>query len=91
MSVRLALLLFLAAAATVACSRGPDVEWMKAGPYTSAEFDGDVKACTRQGTLDPACMQERGWFTVGEGGPVENASDKERQRRQELYRAPRPQ
>jgi hypothetical protein len=48
----------------VACSNAPQKQWMKAGTYTSEEFRRDVAACTRDNTLDDACLEARGWFTV---------------------------
>jgi hypothetical protein len=89
-SVRVALL-FLAVAATAACSRDPDSQWMKAGPYTTAEFDQDVAACSRGSALDAACMEARGWIAVGGDVPAQTAAEKEQERRRELYRTPRPQ
>ncbi len=60
MKIRLALLL-VAGAGVAACSSGPEVRWMKTGPYTSEEFRRDTDACTRSGDLDRACLEARGW------------------------------
>jgi hypothetical protein len=63
--MRIGLLLGLAlVVGGAACGRGPQKQWMKAGPYTSEEFRSDVAACTRNDTLDDACLEARGWFTV---------------------------
>jgi hypothetical protein len=38
---------------------------MKVGqPYTVEDFRRDVRACTRAGVLDEACMRDRGWVSV---------------------------
>ena len=64
MKVGLALILFAVAIVAACRSAGPDLQWMKPGPYTSAEFKRDTEACTRDGDLDAACMETRGWLAV---------------------------
>lgn len=56
--------LVLIASVASACARGSELEWMKAGPYTTAEFERDAEACARRGDLDTACMEARGWIQV---------------------------
>lgn len=58
------LLLLALIVAVAGCASRDDRQWMKLGPYTSAEFDHDVRACTRDGDLDAACMEARGWVVV---------------------------
>jgi hypothetical protein len=54
----------LVVVAATACASEPDRQWMKAGPYTVEEFQGDTAACTKKGELDAECMQARGWIAV---------------------------
>ncbi len=57
-----------------ACGRGPQKQWMKSGPYTSAEFRQDVAACSRNDEVDDACLEARGWIAVK---PPEEAQKRE--------------
>jgi hypothetical protein len=64
-SVKLTVLLVVGCALVLAaCASEPDRQWYKPGRYTLAEFERDQKECTRQGTLDEACLRERGWLTL---------------------------
>ncbi len=55
----------VAAALLGACSSSDERQWMKVGQqYTTAEFQRDVKECTRGRKLDEACMQDRGWVPL---------------------------
>lgn len=58
------LLLLALIVAVAGCAPRDDRQWMKLGPYTSAEFDHDVQACTHDGDFDAACMEARGWVMV---------------------------
>jgi hypothetical protein len=55
----------LSAAVLLAGCAEPEREWLKVDqPYTVEEFQRDVRACTRAGTLDEGCMRGRGWVSV---------------------------
>ena len=56
--------MLIVSVAAGACASDPDRRWMKAGPYTTAEFTRDAQACTSRGDLDAACMESRGWIAV---------------------------
>lgn len=71
-------------ALAAACSSDRDVQWMKPGPYTSAEFNQDRSTCTRDGDLDEACMEARGWIAV-------QADKTPPEKKTPTYRIPRPQ
>ena len=85
MKVRLALILIAVASVAACRSAGPDRRWMKPGPYTSAEFERDTEACTRNGDLDAACMEARGWIAVQPEKDVAKKQDRS------IYNLPRPQ
>ena len=54
----------LAAGMLAGCSHS-ETQWMKVNQsYTTAEFQRDHAACSRRGTLDEACMRDRGWVAV---------------------------
>jgi hypothetical protein len=45
-----------------ACSSDPEKQWYKpSGNYSSAEFDRDSKACTKNRVVDEECLKQRGW------------------------------
>jgi len=51
-------------------------EWMKLDQrYTIEEFRRDRKACLKDGTIDDACMQGRGWVAVNPGVQAEKPKD----------------
>jgi hypothetical protein len=48
-----------------ACSLDPEKQWYKpAGNYSTAEFDRDSKACTKNRQLDEECLKQRGWVPL---------------------------
>lgn len=56
--------LFLGACAGSGTAR----QWYKPNvDYTSAEFEQDEKACTRDRRLDEGCLRERGWVPLSTG------------------------
>ena len=85
MKVRLALILIAVAIVAACRSAGPDRQWMKPGPYTSAEFKRDTEACMREGDLDSACMEARGWIAVQPEKEVEKKKERS------TYSTPRKQ
>ncbi len=82
MTVRL-LLGLLVVATAAGCASGPERQWMKPGPYTSADFRRDTEACTRGRELDAACMEAKGWIAV----QAEKESEKKKER--PAYTTPR--
>jgi hypothetical protein len=59
-----------------ACSLDPEKQWYKPnGSYTSAEFDRDTKACTKNRELDETCLKQRGWVPLS-GDIVKKAQEK---------------
>jgi hypothetical protein len=52
--------------AVAGCTLGnPDKQWYKAGgEYTSADFERDRRACTRDRQLDEDCLRQRGWTSL---------------------------
>jgi PBP1b-binding outer membrane lipoprotein LpoB len=48
-----------------ACSSDADKQWYKpAGNYSTAEFDRDSRACTKNRQLDEECLKQRGWVSL---------------------------
>lgn len=45
-----------------------DRDWMKLNEkYTTEDFRRDLKTCTKNDTVDDACMQRLGWVSVSRG------------------------
>jgi hypothetical protein len=45
-----------------ACSLDAEKQWYKpSGNYSTAEFDRDSKACTKNRVVDEDCLKQRGW------------------------------
>jgi hypothetical protein len=62
-----ALVLLLGAAG---CARPQEPLWYKpGGDYTTAEFNRDREACTKDKRLDPECLKARGWVQVSPDRP----------------------
>lgn len=66
MSPALASALAALALTAAACSVGNvDRQWYKSsGEYTSAEFERDRQACTRDRQLDEDCLRRLGWTSL---------------------------
>ena len=76
MSWRRAFLAFLAIAPALAGCVTDEREWMKLNSrYTTEDFRRDREACSKKGTLDDACMRERGWVAVNPGTKTESPRD----------------
>lgn len=86
MTLRL-LMAVIALAALAGCAREPDKQWLKTGPYTSAEFRRDSEACTHGGDLDEACMQAKGWVAV----QPDRGEEKQQKKERPAYTLPRAQ
>jgi hypothetical protein len=68
--------MILAIALAVAGGAGVDRQWMKlSGKYTTEDFRRDHAACSKSGTLNDACMQDRGWVAVSPSGKAETPKD----------------
>jgi hypothetical protein len=68
--------MILAIALAVAGCAGDDRQWMKlSGKYTTEDFRRDHAACSKSGTLNDACMQDRGWVAVSPSGKAETPKD----------------
>jgi hypothetical protein len=51
-------------------------QWMKLDQtYTIADFQRDHAACSKNGTLDEACMRAKGWIDVNPSS-ADRAADK---------------
>lgn len=56
---------------TFGCGTGDERRWQKMGvEYTTAEFNRDVDACTRNKKLDDECMKARGWVPMNPDRPA---------------------
>jgi hypothetical protein len=43
----------------------PERQWYKpSGDYSSAEFERDSKACTKDRILNAQCLEQRGWVSL---------------------------
>jgi hypothetical protein len=63
MSARLRLVL-LVALVLGGCA-AEEKQWLKVNErYTTAEFRRDYAACSKDGTLDEACLRAKGWVDV---------------------------
>ncbi|HTK93620.1 MAG TPA: hypothetical protein VL948_25525 [Verrucomicrobiae bacterium] len=59
-----------------ACSLDPERQWYKPnGNYTSADFDRDTTACTKDRVLDETCLKQRGWVPLS-GDIVKKQAEK---------------
>jgi hypothetical protein len=59
-----------------ACSLDPEKQWYKpSGSYTSADFDRDTKACTKDRVLNEDCLKQRGWASLS-GDVVRKVQEK---------------
>jgi hypothetical protein len=59
-----------------ACSLDPEKQWYKPnGNYTSADFDRDSKACTKDRVLIEDCLKQRGWVPLS-GDIVKKQAEK---------------
>ena len=59
--------------AVAGCTVGNiEKQWYKAsGEYTSADFERDRRACTRDRQLDEDCLRQRGWTSLSaDTGPA---------------------
>jgi hypothetical protein len=45
------------------------------GKYTTEDLRRDHAACSKSGTLNDACMQDRGWVAVSPSGKAETPKD----------------
>ena len=72
-----ALTSFMALALSLgACSLDPEKQWYKPnGSYTSADFDRDSKACTKDRVLSEDCLKQRGWVPLS-GDIVKKQAEK---------------
>ncbi len=60
---------------TFGCGTGDERRWQKMGvEYTTAEFNRDVDACTRNKKLDDECMKARGWVPMNPDRPAPTPS-----------------
>ena len=63
--MRSSLLLLTAVVALAACASGSEKQWTKpGGDYTTAEFQRDRVACTKDKVLDEDCLRQRGWISL---------------------------
>lgn len=66
--------LFLPAAllaSVYGCASTEEPLWYKpGGNYTTAEFNRDRDACTRDKKVDPECLKAKGWVTVSPDRPA---------------------
>ena len=68
-------LLVLLFGSTFGCATGDERRWQKVGvEYTTAEFNRDVDACTRNKKLDDECMKARGWVPMNPDRPAPTPS-----------------
>ena len=68
-------LLVMLLGSTFGCATGDDRQWQKVGvEYTTAEFNRDVDACTRNKKLDDECMKAKGWVPMNPDRPVATPS-----------------
>jgi len=58
------MLLAIAVVALGACASGTAKQWYKPNGYTVADFTRDETACTKDGTVDEACLRSRGWISI---------------------------
>jgi hypothetical protein len=69
-------IIILAATLAVAGCASDERQWMKlSGKYTTEDFRRDHAACSKSGTLNDACMQDRGWVAVSPSGKAETPKD----------------
>lgn len=74
--IRLIALACVVALPLAACSLDPEKQWYKpSGTYTSADFDRDTKACTKNRELDETCLKQRGWVPLS-GDLVKKQAEK---------------
>ena len=63
--IRSSLLVFAAMLTLTGCGGDPSRQWYKpSAEYTLQEFKRDQAVCTKAGTLDEACLRERGWVPL---------------------------
>ena len=56
---------------TFGCGTGDERRWQKMGvEYTTAEFNRDVDACTRNKKLDDECLKAKGWVPFNPDRPA---------------------
>jgi hypothetical protein len=61
-------LIVAVAAVVFAGCASDDRDWMKLNEkYTIADFQRDLKTCTKNDTVDDACMKRLGWVSVSKG------------------------
>jgi hypothetical protein len=62
---RWSLLVFVVVSTLAGCGGDPSRQWYKPGAeYTLQEFKRDQVMCSKAGTLDEACLRERGWVPL---------------------------
>jgi type IV pilus biogenesis protein CpaD/CtpE len=53
------------------CASGNESLWQKIGvDYTTAEFNRDVDACTKNKKLDEECLKAKGWTPFNPDRPA---------------------
>ncbi len=68
-------LLVLLLGSTFGCAMSDERLWYKpGGNYTTAEFNQDRDACTRDKKLDEECLKAKGWVTVSPDRPPPTVS-----------------
>ena len=64
-------LLVVLLASALGCASSDERLWYKpGGNYTTAEFNQDRDACTRDKKLDEECLKAKGWVTVSPDRPT---------------------
>ena len=68
-------LLMVLLGSTFGCATRDERQWQKIGvDYTTAEFNRDLAACTRDKKLDDECLKARGWVPFNPDRPAPAAS-----------------
>lgn len=74
-------LLVLLLGGTFGCALSDERLWYKpGGNYTTAEFNQDRDACTRDKKLDEECLKAKGWVAVSPDRPAPTAQPQPRGR-----------